>query len=223
MAVDIVGYIPLLSILFSSMGISFVFKDFIADLVASIVIKRNKDLKVGNRIKITSGGSVTKGDIMAIGHIRTTVMEVGDGERLPSVRTGRLIKVPNYMLISSPVMIYGDTIIDEVISYVPRPFPDSQELVDCMKDAIVSSGHGLIEVGLFQSKDDKLVVHGVFEVKTSEMADQRSRILKEFLSRCKVLTAQSAPAKTQGDAGEPDRAEGKIALPLQNIEKPAAT
>jgi hypothetical protein len=223
MAVDIVGYIPLLSILFSSMGISFVFKDFIADLVASIVIKRNKDLKVGNRIKITSGGSITKGDIMAIGHIRTTVMEVGDGERLPSVRTGRLIKVPNYMLISSPVMIYGDTIIDEVISYVPRPFPDSQELVDCMKDAIVSSGHGLIEVGLFQSKDDKLVVHGVFEVKTSEMADQRSRILKEFLSRCKVLMAQSAPAKSQGDAGQPDQGESKIALPLQNIEKPAAT
>lgn len=214
MAVDIVGYIPLLSILFSSMGISFVFKDFIADFVASLVIKKNKDLKVGNRIKITSGGSVTKGDIMAIGHIRTTVMEVGDGERLPSVRTGRLIKVPNYMLISSPVMIYGDTIIDEVISYVPRPFPDSQELVDCMKDAIVASGHGLIEVGLFQSKDDKLVVHGVFEVKTSEMADQRSRILKEFLARSKLLLAQSAPkAETQ--------AESKITLPLQNIEKPA--
>lgn len=215
MAVDIVGYIPLLSILFSSMGISFVFKDFIADLVASLVIRKNKDLKVGNRIKITSGGSVTKGDIMAIGHIRTTVMEVGDGERLPSVRTGRLIKVPNYMLISSPVMIYGDTIIDEVISYVPRPFPDSQELVDCMKDAIVASGHGLIEVGLFQSKDDKLVVHGVFEVKTSEMADQRSRILKEFLARSKILLAQSAPPKVATEA------ESKITLPLQNIEKPA--
>ena len=219
MAVDIVGYIPLLSIVFSSMGISFVFKDFIADFVASMVIKKNKDLKVGNRIKITSGGSVTKGDIMEIGAIRTTVMEVGDGERLPSVRTGRLIKVPNYMLISNPVMIYGDTIIDEVISYVPRPFPDSQQLVDCMKDAIVSSGHGLIEVGLFQSKDDKLVVHGVFEVKTSEMADQRSRILKEFLSPSRVLLAQAAPAKTQPEV---EQAEGRIALPLQNIEKPAS-
>ena len=40
MAVDIVGYIPLLSIVFSSMGISFVFKDFIADFVASMVITR---------------------------------------------------------------------------------------------------------------------------------------------------------------------------------------
>lgn len=217
MAMDVVEYIPLLSIVFSSMGISFVFKDFIADLLASMVIKKNKDIKVGIRIKITSGGAVTKGDIMEIGMIRTTVMEVGDGERLPSVRTGRLIKVPNYMLISSPVMIYGDTIIDEVVSYVPRPFPDSQELVDSMKEAIVTSGHGLIEVGLYQSKDDKLVVHGVFEVKTSEMADQRSKILKEFLKRTAKFAVQRAPAKIQPE--EPVEGDGEIALPLQNIEK----
>jgi small-conductance mechanosensitive channel len=217
MSIDIVGYIPLLSIVFSSMGISFVFKDFIADLVASMVIKKNKDIKVGNRIKINAGGAVTKGDVMEIGLIRTTVMEVGDGERLPSVRTGRLIKVPNYMLISSPVMIYGDTIIDEVVSYVPRPFPDSQQLVDSMKEAIVSSGHGLIEVGLYQSKDDKLVVHGVFEVKTSEMADQRSKILKEFLSRTNQFIVQPKPARIR--TGEPGQAETELTLPLQNIEK----
>ena len=217
MASDILGYIPLLSILFSSMGVSFVFKDFIADLIATMVIKKNKDLKVGNRIKINSAGVVTKGDIMEIGMIRTTVMEVGDGERLPSVRTGRLIKVPNYMLISSPVMVYGDTIIDEVISYVPRPFPDSQLLVDCMKEAIMASGHGLIEVGLYQSKDDKLVVHGVFEVKTSEMADQRSKILKEFLTRSKPLTDRASQA-----ADRPQTEHPAVALPLQNIEKPAA-
>lgn len=213
MAVDIVEYIPLLSIVFSSMGVSFVFKDFIADLVATMVIKKNKDIKVGNRIKFTSGATTTKGDIMDIGIMRTTVMEVGDGERLPSVRTGRLIKVPNYMLVSNPVMIYGDTIIDEVVSYVPRPFPDSQMLVDSMKEAIVGSGHGLIEVGLYQSRDDKLVVHGVFEVKTSQMADERSRILKEFLSRSnQTAKSQSKLEQTQQDA---------IALPLQNVERSA--
>jgi|SRR6185503_2945091 small-conductance mechanosensitive channel len=217
MAIDVVEYIPLLSIVFSSMGISFVFKDFIADLVASLVIKKNKDIKVGNRIKINSGGAITKGDVMEIGMIRTTVMEVGDGERLPSVRTGRLIKVPNYMLISSPVMIYGDTIIDEVVSYVSRPFPDSQQLVDSMKEAIVTSGHGLIEVGLYQSKDDKLVVHGVFEVKTSEMADQRSKILKEFLTRSSQFTVQTTPAKVSPQETAQDDSE--VILPLQNIEK----
>jgi hypothetical protein len=216
---SILGYIPLLSIVFSSMGFSFVFKDFIADLVASMVIKKIKDIKVGNRIKISSGGAMTKGDIMEIGLLRTTVMEVGDGERLPSVRTGRLIKVPNYLLISSPVMIYGDTIIDEVVSYVPRPFPDSQLLVDCMKEAIVSSGHGLIEVGLYQSKDDKLVVHGVCEVQTSEMSDERSRILLEFLARSQQLVAPTAQPKPEQQESIQVQ-ESKIALPLQNMESP---
>jgi small-conductance mechanosensitive channel len=218
MSTEILVYIPLLSIVFSSMGLSFVFKDFIADLVASMVIKKIKDIRVGNRIKISSGVTVTKGDIMEIGLLRTTVMEVGDGERLPSVRTGRLIKVPNYMLISSPVMIYGDTIIDEVVSYVPRPFPDSQLLVDSMKEAIVSSGHGLIEVGLYQSKDDKLVVHGVFEVKTSEMSDERSRILLEFLARSRQLVAPTVPKPEQQESIQVQ--ENKIALPLQNMESP---
>jgi small-conductance mechanosensitive channel len=206
------------------MGISLVFKDYIADLLATMVIKRTKDIKIGNRIKINSGGVVTKGDIMEIGILRTTVMEVGDGERLPSVRTGRLIKVPNYMLINNPVMIYGDNIIDEVVSYVPRPYPDTQLLVDSMKQAIINNGHGLIEVGLYQ-KDDRLVIHGVFEVKTSEMGDERSKIFKEFLTRSKQLGGDSAQAtnnaqtKKQAGTEQPELlSEPKLAIPLQNME-----
>jgi small-conductance mechanosensitive channel len=200
------------------MGISLVFKDYIADLLATMVIKRTKDIKIGNRIKINSGGVVTKGDIMEIGILRTTVMEVGDGERLPSVRTGRLIKVPNYMLINNPVMIYGDNIIDEVVSYVPRPYPDTQLLVDSMKQAIINNGHGLIEVGLYQ-KDDRLVIHGVFEVKTSEMGDERSKIFKEFLTRSRQFGADSAQAANNAQTQKPAETElPKLAIPLQNIE-----
>lgn len=221
---DLVTILPLMSI-FSSLGLSFVFKDYIADLIATIVIKKTRDIKIGNRIKINAGGSITKGDIMEIGMLRTTVMEVGDGERLPSVRTGRLIKVPNYMLINNPVMIYGDTIIDEVVSYIPRPYPDSQLLVDSMKLAITNNGHGLIEVGLYQ-KEDRLVIHGVFEVKTSEMGDERSKILKEFLTRSRQIGGDTAQA---ANGSQPQNAAGaqqpelliqpKVAIPLQNMEK----
>lgn len=221
---DLVTILPLMSI-FSSLGMSFVFKDYIADLIATIVIRKTKDIKVGKRIKISNGGVVTKGDIMEIGMLRTTVMEVGDGERLPSVRTGRLIKVPNYMLISNPVMIYGDTIIDEVVSYIPRPYPESQLLEESMRQAIISNGHGLIEVGLYQ-KDDRLVIHGVFEVKTSEMGDERSKILKEFLVRSRQIGAESGPAGKDSPAHKPAGSqqqellvEPKVALPLQNMEK----
>lgn len=222
--VDLATILPLLSI-FSSLGMSFVFKDYIADLIATIVIRKTKDIKVGNRIKISSGGAITKGDIMEIGILRTTVMEVGDGERLPSVRTGRLIKIPNYMLISNPVMIYGDTIIDEVVSYISRPYPDSQLLEESMRQAIINNGHGLIEVGMYQ-KDDRLVIHGVFEVKTSEMGDERSKILKEFLVRSRQIGTNSYAGKDsqtqQKPAGSQQQellVEPKVTIPLQNMEK----
>jgi small-conductance mechanosensitive channel len=223
MEADIATILPLLSI-FSSLGMSFVFKDYIADLVATVVIKKTRDIKVGNRIKVNSGGAVTKGDIMEIGILRTTVMEVGDGERLPSVRTGRLIKVPNYMLISNPVMIYGDSIIDEVVSYIPRPYPDTQLLEESMKEAIISNGHGLIEVGLYQ-KDDKLVIHGVFEVKTNEMGDERSKILKEFLTKSRQIGPESNLAGKDSQHQRPATQqqelliEPKVTIPLQNMEK----
>lgn len=220
MAEEIFTYLPLLGVLFSSMGMSFVFKDYIADLLANFVIKKTKDIRVGSRIKITAAGITTKGDVMHMGLLRTTLMEVGDGERLPSVRTGRLIKVPNFMLINNPVMVYGDTIIDEVVSYIPRPYPDSLLLMESMKDAIISNGHGLIDVGLYQ-KDDRLVIHGVFEVKTSEMADERSKILRDFLIKSRQITAGTVPLiqeSRQQPAQEQKPAGEKVAIPLPNAE-----
>ncbi len=217
MAGEFLDYWPIFSILFSSMGISFVFKDYIADLLATLVIKKTKDIKPGNRIKVSGVGVNIKADIMDIGTLRTTVMEVGDGERLPSIRTGRLIKVPNYMLINNPVMIYGDTIIDEAVAYVSRPYPDTQLLLDSMKEAIVNNGHGLIEVGLYQ-KDDRLIIHGVFEVKTSEMADERSKILRDFLVKSKQV---AAPVEAKPEIKQEAESEGddEVVIPLPNAER----
>jgi hypothetical protein len=129
------------------------------------------------------------------------------------------------MLINNPVMIYGDTIIDEVVSYVPRPYPDTQLLVESMREAIIGNGHGLIEVGLYQ-KEDRLVIHGVFEVKTSEMGDERSKILKEFLIRSKQIGSEASQAANSSQGQKPAEArqseqilpEPKVTIPLQNIE-----
>jgi hypothetical protein len=124
------------------------------------------------------------------------------------------------MLISNPVMIYGDTIIDEVVSYIPRPYPESQMLEESMRQAIINNGHGLIEVGLYQ-KDDRLVIHGVFEVKTSEMGDERSKILKEFLVRSRQIGGESSSSGKDSQVQKPagSQHEPKVAIPLQNMEK----
>jgi len=77
--------------------------------------------------------------------LRTTLREVGDGERLPSVHTGRILKIPNFFLFNNPVVIYGNTISDEVVAYIKaqdfRP-----EFVEMMKNAIEEEGHKVVEV-----------------------------------------------------------------------------
>jgi len=48
-------------------------------------------------------------------------MEIADIERLPSMCTGKLLKVPNYILINNHVMIYGHTITKAVVSSFTCP------------------------------------------------------------------------------------------------------
>ena len=189
--------ISLLLVLSSTFGVSVVMKDLALSMIAGFIIRWVKHVKPGRRIKIMGGHSI-KGDVVSVGPIRTTLAEVGDGEHLPSIRTGRLIKVTNSMILDNALLIYGDDIIDEVLAYVVAGTADVDEEIKNMKDSITSLGHEMIEVGLFQ-KDDRLIVHGVFKVRTSEIADERTKILSEFLRKNKValearkLNASPAP------------------------------
>jgi len=171
------------------LGVSVVFKDYVASLIAGMVLRYVKHIKNGGRIKIITN-PVIKGDVLDVGLLRTTLMEVGDGERLPSVRTGRQVKVPNFMLMNSPVVVYGDTITDEVVAYLKPPLPNLDMVIKAIKDVIAIGGHKVIEVGLYQ-KEDHLVVHGIFEATTKEMTDERSKILKDFLEKFQTLQLEA--------------------------------
>ena len=164
-----------------ALGFALVLKDYIASFIAGIVFRLVGHIRRGRRVKILTVPTI-KGDILDVGPIRTSLMEVGDGERLPSVQTGRTVKVPNFMLLNNPVLIYGDTIIDEVIAYTNCPNSNLGSVIGHMKEAIASQGHKVIEVGLYQ-KEDRLVVHGIFESNPKDVTDVRSNILREFLEK----------------------------------------
>jgi len=170
-----------ISALFGAFGFSLVLRDYIASFIAGMVFRHVGQIKRGRRVKILATPTI-KGDILEVGSIRTSLMEVGDGERLPSVQTGRIVKIPNFMLLNNPVLIYGDTIIDEVIAYTNCPNSDLTSVIGHMKDAIASQGHKVIEVGVYQ-KEDRLVVHGIFESNPKDLTDVRSNILREFLEK----------------------------------------
>lgn len=176
-------FISILSVLIAATGISLVFKDYLASLLGGIILRRIRQVKPGARIKVLITPAITvKGDVISVGPIRTTLHEVGDGERLPSVRTGRVVKIPNFTLVNSPLIIYGERITDEVIAYERPPFAHLDSVEEDMRAAISKEGHEVIEVGFYQ-REDSLIIHGIFTVHTQEAGDVRGRILKAFLER----------------------------------------
>lgn len=170
------------SALLSTLGLSVIFRTFLENLVASLVLHSVGAVRPGRRIKIIANPLLIKGDVISVGPLRTALHEVGDGEHLPSVPTGRTLKVPNSMLINNVLMVYGDSITDEVIGYAKLPVADLDQLLADMRFSIEEAGHRVVEIGLFQ-RDEMLQVHGIFEVQTAVIADERSKVLKSFLTR----------------------------------------
>ena len=176
-------FIPIFTILLSTVGLTFLFQSVFQNFIASLIIRRSGNIRVNTRLKILTQPQVIKGDVVKVGPVRTTLMEVGDGERLPSMRTGRLIKVPNAMLVSSAVIVYSDTIVDEVIAEVKLADGLSIDgVLQTMRESVIEAGHKPMEIGIYQ-KNDNLVVHGFFQVVTLSSMDERGKILRNFLVR----------------------------------------
>jgi len=176
----------LLITLVSALGVSFVLKDYVASAIAGVIFRRVRHIRPNTRIKVMTNPMI-KGDVVEIGWFRTTLKEVGDGERLPSVHTGRILKIPNFFLFNNPVVIYGETITDEVVAYIDATVFDPK-CVDLMREAIEKEGHKVVEVGVFQ-KENYFIVHGIFESDISEMVDVRSKILLNFFKKVSLKKA----------------------------------
>ncbi|MCS7206730.1 MAG: hypothetical protein NZ951_02195 [Dehalococcoidia bacterium] len=172
----------LLNLLLGTVGIAFIFRTLVENWSAGIVVRHTGNLTPGRRIKIITPTQIIKGDILSIGPVRTALWEVGDGEHLPSIRTGRIIKVPNAFLLNNPIVVYGDVIVDEVIAQVKLDGHRISDIVEDMRQAIRLRGHKVVGVSLYQ-KDDRWVVHGVFEVETPNLADERGMVLQAFWQR----------------------------------------
>jgi hypothetical protein len=184
-------------VIIAATGISLVFKDYLASLVGGVILRRIRQVKPGTRIKVFVAPTITiKGDVISVGAIRTSLNEVGDGERLPSVRTGRIVKVPNFTIVNSPLVIYGEQITDEVVAYESPPFTHLDTVEEDMRAAISKDGQEAIDVGFYQ-REDQLIIHGIFKVRTHEANDVRGRILRTFLKRrhARAKATASSPVK----------------------------
>ncbi|MBM3945251.1 MAG: mechanosensitive ion channel [SAR202 cluster bacterium] len=175
------NYLPVIGIILASTGIGLVFRDYLASILGGIIVKANRRLVRGVRVKILAQPNmVLKGDIISVGLVRTSLHEVGDGEHLPSMRTGRTIKVPNSTLVNSPIVIYDGQITDEVVAFEPLPSRRIATVEDDMREAIMDTGHEVVAIGLYQ-RESNLIVHGIYREQTKSLGDSRSRIIKAYL------------------------------------------
>ena len=190
------SFLTPITLLLSAVGFTFLFQTVVQNFISCLIIRSSGNIKPNTRLKILIAPQVIKGDVVCIGPVRTTLIEVGDGEHLPSMRTGRLIKVPNTMLVSSAVIVYKDTIVDEVIGEV-KLLPDLRidDIIQAMRQAVRDRGHEPMEVGIYQ-RGENIVVHGFFQVGTAASADERGKILKDFLELVRELgRTQSGSAR----------------------------
>lgn len=110
-------YVPIIAL-----ALALALQKYTASFFAFFVITFSKIYDLGDRIRI---GNV-KGDVRHVGLLHTTLEEVGEDEKLGGELTGRLLYVPNLIILDQPVLnyskdystgfetIYSDYMFDEV-------------------------------------------------------------------------------------------------------------
>jgi small-conductance mechanosensitive channel len=91
-------YVPIIAL-----ALALALQKYTASFFAFFVITFSKIYDLGDRIRIGN----TKGDVRHIGLLHTTLEEVGEDEKLGGELTGRLLYVPNLIILDQSVLNYS--------------------------------------------------------------------------------------------------------------------
>jgi small-conductance mechanosensitive channel len=86
-----------------ALGLAFALQKYVASFFGYFHILISRIYRPGDRIRI---GSI-KGDVRWVGLIHTTLEEVGEDEKLGGELTGRILHVPNLIILDQPVLNYS--------------------------------------------------------------------------------------------------------------------
>src|SRR5512136_1054353 len=84
-------------------GLAVALQKYTASFFGYFVINFSRIYSPGDRIRI---GNI-KGDVRWVGLIHTTLEEVGEDEKLGGELTGRILHVPNLIILDQPVLNYS--------------------------------------------------------------------------------------------------------------------
>ena len=168
---QIAVYVPILAI-----GLALALQKYTASFFAFFVITFSKIYDLGDRIRI---GNV-KGDVRHIGLLHTTLEEVGEDEKLGGELTGRLLYVPNLIILDQPVLNYSKD-YSTGMEAVASDYMFDEVRIPITIDSNVESASQLLE-SILKSQDEVYVKQAgqVFQ-------DGYPRFLDEAMSDPRVL------------------------------------
>jgi len=164
-------YVPVIAI-----ALALALQKYTASFFAYFVITFSKIYDLGDRIRI---GNV-KGDVRHIGLVHTTLEEVGEDEKLGGELTGRLLCVPNLVILDQPVLNYSKD-YSTGLEAIPSDYMFDEVRIPLTTDSNVDRASQLLET-ILKGQDDIYVKQA-----GQCFQDGYPRFLEEAMSGPRVL------------------------------------
>jgi len=159
-----------------AIGLALALQKYVASFFAYFVISFSRIYDLGDRIRI---GNI-KGDVRRVGYLYTILEEVGEDEKLGGELTGRLLHVPNLIILDQPVLNYSKdySLNCETIT---SDYMFDEVRIPISLDSDVQQASGLLE-GILKCQDADFVIEArrVFQ-------DGYPRFLNEAINAPRVL------------------------------------
>jgi small-conductance mechanosensitive channel len=164
-------YVPIIAL-----ALALALQKYTASFFAFFVITFSKIYDLGDRIRIGN----TKGDVRHIGLLHTKLEEVGEDEKLGGELTGRLLYVPNLVILDQPVLNYSKD-YSTGLEAIPSDYMFDEVRIPITTDSNVEKASHLLE-RILKSQDEVYVKQAgkVFQ-------DGYPRFLDEVISGPRVL------------------------------------
>jgi small-conductance mechanosensitive channel len=164
-------YVPIIAL-----ALALALQKYTASFFAFFVITFSKIYDLGDRIRIGN----TKGDVRHVGLLHTTLEEVGEDEKLGGELTGRLLYVPNLIILDQPVLNYSKD-YSTGLETISSDYMFDEVRIPLTTDSNVEKASRLLEKIL--KSQDKVYVKQAGKV----FQDGYPRFLDEAISGPRVL------------------------------------
>jgi hypothetical protein len=136
-------YVPILTL-----GLALALQKYTASFFGYFAISFARIYDIGDRIRI---GNI-KGDVRRVGLLHTTLEEVGEDEKLGGELTGRIIHLPNLLVLDQAVLNYSKDYASEYKT-VPSDYMFDEVRIPITTDSNVERASQLLE-RILRSEDE---------------------------------------------------------------------